>query len=377
MIAKAGASMEVDLKRLQRIVVGALLGILLSTTAQAATSPVEMLRELFRRPETEWKQILTQSRSLLDQQFFENVEKRIRWGIENNHIDDAFRFAMVGDFASEVRNRPANFRIDLAELFFQAQNLTMAGQIVDNIMVTSPGTEPGKQAMFLKARMLEMQRDVFRAHEFYVELAKLGYRAGESWYKAGQISMAIQQESRAEKEWENAQKAGNLEAGIALEQYRRQAKGDWVDAFPPVENRPDIDTTTGIEPKAPELEEDYLFAADLALQEGELDTARAKLNAAYEKSPKDLDVVRRMGALLYRMGHLEEARAFLDTALADAPQDVELLRTRANTEERLFDRSKKPDHLERALADYSKAVRLQPNHQFLTIEYQRAQEKKS
>ena len=75
------------------------------------------------------------------------------------------------------------------------------------------------------------------------------------------------------------------------------------------------------------------------------------------------------------MGDLEEAKAFLDVAIGMSPQDPELLRFRGNTYERMFDRSREVKHLENALADYRQAMQLSPNHQFLVIEFQRAQTK--
>ena len=105
-----------------------------------------MLMEMFRTPITEWRQQLKDNSRLLDEDFFTNVGKRIRWGIENNHVDDAFRFAIAGDFACEAVSRPANYRIDLAELFYKAENTTMTGQIIDNIIITSLGHFYGVRA---------------------------------------------------------------------------------------------------------------------------------------------------------------------------------------------------------------------------------------
>ena len=78
--------------------------------------PVKMLRELFRSPVTEWERILTKNRSILNESFFENIAKRIRWGVGNGHIDDAHRFALVGDMAARVAGSKAVFRSDLWEL---------------------------------------------------------------------------------------------------------------------------------------------------------------------------------------------------------------------------------------------------------------------
>lgn len=83
--------------------------------------PVKMLRELFRSPVTEWERILTKNRSILNESFFENVGKRIRWGVENGHIDDAHRFALVGDVAARVTGSKAVFRSDLQEFLQRGQ----------------------------------------------------------------------------------------------------------------------------------------------------------------------------------------------------------------------------------------------------------------
>lgn len=360
---------------MRRFTLTALLLVALGVTAQAASTQVEMLRDMFRRPVTEWKDVMKESKPLLTAKFFTDVEKRVRWGIENNHIDDAFRFAMVGDFAAEIKKRPANFRIDLAELFYKAENRTMAGQIVDNIVLTSPGTTPAKRALFLRGQLFELANDLFAAHNTYLQLAESRYEPATTWYKAGVLSMLMQRESEGLKELEQAKRAGNVEAGLLIEQHKERMNTPLApDVIPPIENRPGIDTNTGLTPKS--KKDELLKAAQDVLNEGDLPGAKTKYLAAYKAYPNDLDVVRPMAALHYRMGNLDEARAFLDSVLKNNPNDAELLRFRANTLERLFDRKKDPQLLVLALKDYSQAVKVAPNHKFLNSEYARAKAKK-
>jgi hypothetical protein len=365
----------------RRCIASVMMLLLTVATAQAASSPVEMLRDLFRSPVTEWKQILAQSKGILNEQFFTNVEKRVRWGIENNHVDDAMRFAMVGDFASEVKNRPAPYRIDLAQLFFDAENYTMAGQMVENILITSPKTPAGRRAKYIKAAMLELKQDFFSAHLLYVELAKDGYEEGEMWFKAGLISKWLQQENRMAEEWQRASKAGHVQARVELEKYRAAMKGDWDQVIPPLENSAEtnaaisdnsVNNSSGMPDKDKKLVDVAAY-----IDNGDLASAKSVLQDLYRDNPRDNEVTRKLSALLYRMGELEEAKAFLDAALAASPQDAELLRFRANTTERMFDRSREAKHLQAALADYGLAVKLAPNHRFLPMEYERAQKKKS
>ena len=363
----------------RRSVQGVMLLLFLMGTAQAQSTPVEMLRDLFRSPVTEWKQILGESKGLLNEQFFTNVEKRVRWGIENNHIDDAMRFAMVGDFASELKSRPAPYRIDLAQLFYDAENYTMCGQMVENILITSPGTPAAQRAKYLKGAMAELRQDFFSAHLLYVELAEEGYEEGDMWFKAGLLSKWLQQEERMAKEWERAMKAGNVQARVELEKYRAAMKGDWDTIIPPKENSPETEAAlenNAVTAPKPGKDEKLVDVA-AAVNNGDLGTARSILQELNRQDPRDNEVIRKLSALLYRMGELEEARAFLDAALGASPQDVELLRFRANTAERMFDRSREARHLEAALVDYTLAVKLAPNHRFLPLEYERAQKKKS
>ncbi|MFA5508705.1 MAG: tetratricopeptide repeat protein [Vulcanimicrobiota bacterium] len=361
---------------LKRRCIASAIILLLTVAAHAADSPVEMLRDLFRSPVTEWKQILSQSKPLLTEQFFTNVEKRVRWGIENNHIDDAMRFAMVGDFAAEIKARPAPYRVDLAQLFFDAQNYTMAGQMVDNVLITSPETESGRKAKHIKARMAEMKQDYFNAHNLYEELARVGYEEGEMWYKAGSLSMWLEQETRAKEELNRAVKAGHVQARIELEKLVAREKGDWNQLIPPTPNSQETSAHLDQTPTNPASDKDKkLVDAAAAVDNGDLAQAKTIYQGLYREFPQDPEITRSLSALLYRMGSLEEARAFLDTALGTFPQSVDLLRFRANTEERMYDRSREVGHLEKALADYNTAIKLAPNHQFLVIEYQRAQAK--
>ena len=352
-----------------------LLGLILVTQAQAATTTVEMLRDMFRRPVTEWREVLQSNRALLDQQFFSNVEKRIRWGIENNHIDDAFRFAMVGDFGSEAKNQPANFRIDLAELFFNAENYVMAGQIVDNIMVTSPDTPAAKRAAFLRARLFEMQKNLFQAHEAYVELAKQNYKPDETWHKAGLISMMVNQESRGLEELKRAKEAGSVPAGIDYDRYKSQLTGDWVESFPTAPNTSGT-TNEGLvnTNKGPDKAE-LVTEAKSAVLAGNLDLGRAKYQQAYQLDKNNPEIFRGLAAVLYRQGALGEAKAFLDEVITRDQNDPELYRFRGNVMERMFDRDKDKQNLAAAIADYQQALSLSPNHQFLQTEYQRAKSK--
>lgn len=335
--------------------------------AAHAITPVEMLRDMFRKPVTEWKADLQNHNKLLTNDFFENIEKRIRWGIENNHIDDAFRFAMVGDFGAEVKRRPANFRIDLAELFFKAENYLMAAQIIDNIRISSPGTPAANRADFLRGRLLEIQGDLFEAHKNYVELAEKGVERAECYYKAGMISMAIQEESRGEKELQKAADLGHTQAAEHLRKYR-EGLGGWDKIAPlPNSDRTNTSTTnTGASSDGP---------ARLAIASGDLGKGVIEYEKLLVKDPTNVTYLRGLAGLHYRRGDLDQAIEVANRGLQAHPNDVKLLRYRGNAYERRFDRTGQGSDLTEALADYRKASAIDPNDKILQLELKRASDK--
>ena len=114
------------------------LAAILTTAAQAAyDNPKDMLVEMFRRPYTEWREVLLDSRTLLTADFFQKVEQRIRWAMERKEYDDAARFAMVGDLAADVRSYPGNFRLNLAREFGSQGEVEISRRLAEDILKTT------------------------------------------------------------------------------------------------------------------------------------------------------------------------------------------------------------------------------------------------
>lgn len=112
-----------------------------------ASESTEMVRSLLRTPNSEWREALQHSVHLLDDQFFESIDKRVSWGINNNHKDDALLFARVGDFAAEARNRPATFRLNLAKVLIEVDDPEMAREVIDDILNTQATTETSRKSI--------------------------------------------------------------------------------------------------------------------------------------------------------------------------------------------------------------------------------------
>ena len=100
----------------------ALLGLLVGPASARWFSPsvtedqqVQMLKRVVSAPLPKWKEELRAERELLDESFFIRTERRMQRGFDNGHIDDAIRFATIGDLAAQVVGRPGNFREKLLQ----------------------------------------------------------------------------------------------------------------------------------------------------------------------------------------------------------------------------------------------------------------------
>lgn len=147
--------------------------VLLAGAARAAdeAAQVQMLRTLFTCPALEWRPILEAHRDLLDDSFFERVDGRVRWSRDKGRRDDAFRFALVGDLAGQVMNRPCHFRELLMPLVMPSEDPPPPGCSVHR---TSD-----LPARFLKATVLRLAGKVEEARALYEELALEGYQREE------------------------------------------------------------------------------------------------------------------------------------------------------------------------------------------------------
>lgn len=347
---------------------GLVLGLLLSP-GRAEGTAVGVLREMFRRPVTEWKGTLRAHSHLLDGEFFASVDRRIQWGLDNGHVDDAFRFAMVGDFAAEAVGRPQSYRVDLAQGFFDVQEDQLASQVVEDVLQTSAGSRSAIRAQFLRGQIRARLQDLDGAYQDFRTLADMGYRPEETWYQCGLISSFVGREERARVEFE---KAGRQEPEPARELI---IPPGWVRAGPyrpadlGLRHYDDYESAPDVCPGSPDL---YSESQPKVRVEN-LDVLLQLAAASYDLTdPVACGVY---GSLLYRVGALSQASSVYDAAISGHPESVDLLRGRGNTLERLYDQTGQRSRLMAALADYRRAAQLAPEHELLRWELARAEAK--
>lgn len=102
--------------------------LLVPPTALGATDESQrlLLNRVLRAEPSDWSAVLVDHREQLDDEFLQRVQDRILLSLQNNQVDDAIRFAVVGDLASETMGRTGDFRATLVEAFEKAGNAEAA-----------------------------------------------------------------------------------------------------------------------------------------------------------------------------------------------------------------------------------------------------------
>ncbi|MEW6281683.1 MAG: CDC27 family protein [Candidatus Eremiobacterota bacterium] len=332
-------------------------GLLGPAPARAAdeTAQVLMLRELFRTEQTQWMSTLEKHRGLLDASFFERCEARIRWALDNFHVEDAFRFAIVADFAAKLTGRPAMYRLELAEAAYKAGNVQLFDDIIQNVLVTDPGN---LGALFLKCTSLMDKRQFAPAYETLRDLEAKNFNLPKVCYLMALIEISM---GETQKAIEHLKKSGLPEALALLEKIQQQ-KDDL--RFVP--------TSAG----NPEAEK--LFAeAERYLAMGDLMTAESLYTKTLQIDPKHKNAGKYLGAVFYRQRELAKAVDLLAQVVRLDSQDPEAWHFLGNALERTFDTSGDAASLQNAIKAYQEAARLEPNNAIIQGELLRAQSKLS
>ena len=120
------------------IATGTFLGaaLLLATpAARCATDESQrlLLSQVLRAEPSDWSAVLVDHREQLDEEFLQRVQDSILLSLQNNQVDEAIRFAVVGDLASEAMGRTGDFRATLIEAFEKAGNAEAARQARESL----------------------------------------------------------------------------------------------------------------------------------------------------------------------------------------------------------------------------------------------------
>ena len=351
------------------ILAASLAGSLICAPALAVdeTQQVELLRQVFRLPINEWPGKLREGSGLIDQAFFERVDKRIRWSVDNNQIDDAIRFAMVGDFACDAVGRKGGYRYAMILAFQKNGNDAQALDLIDNVMPTHPTFN---EVRFLRANYRRAANEITAAREDYEYLIGQNYRIDDCHYAMGIMFLVMERESEAKKEFALALQANPKHPGALPEMERlNQRVAGGTDLFSDI---PVLGSDVKVDPK---LHAQYFQEAENELKAAKWGAAEAAFKKAIVANPKEPIYRVNMGALQYRLGRLNDAINILRGAVSLSPKNADAWRFLACSYERQFDTTQSPQDLDFAKKSFEKVLEVRPGDSIAQMSLDRLKKK--
>ncbi len=369
------------MSRFQRLLILALLlGLLMpsSPPARAADESLQvmMLKRLFATSTLQWREVLEQNRKILDNSFFERVERRIRWGLDNGQVEDAVRFAVVADMAGLVVNRKTNYRLELAQMFLRLGNIQMTMDLVDNILVMDPKNQAVR---FFKASVVHDGGNLVDSYMLYDALAREGYRKAECLYRMALIELRREDQPLARRHLEEAVRLDPQHA-LARQELDRLVRALSSARVVPSEvgSSPGADLppfsgagAASLTPEQKVRAQGFFDEAEMARQQGDLPRAAELFNNAIQANPQMVKAHVYLGAIYFQLRNIEPAIRALEQACRIDPQDAEAWRYLGYCYERRYDASQDVGDLTRASEAFAKAGVLDPQNPLLKMDIER------
>ncbi|MBQ7528558.1 tetratricopeptide repeat protein [bacterium] len=369
-------------KYLQSLTLTALLGtsLLVSCPVQAAdeASQVLMLRRVFSAPVEYWPDILKKSTHLIDKSFFERVEQRMKWSIDNGQIEDAMRFAYVGDLAGNIVDRKKNYRMQMSQLFRKLGNFSLAIDLINNVCVFEPDN---KEALFYKASLLQDSGDNVDSYPIYKQLAQDNYKRSECYYRMALLELQRDEIEEARDHLRECLKLDSKHALArkSLDQLERALakatfipKDDIQGSGLPIANLKDVPISTSDSSKALSL----AHQGDSALKEGSITQAQEFYEQSLALDKNSAPALMGSGIVSYRQGDLEGAiRNFQAASQKFTTGNADLEHYLGCCYELRYDLKKDKSDLEKAQKHFEKCQELNPQHELVEWDLKRIYKK--
>lgn len=336
---------------------------------------VQMLKQMFRLEQSQWPQTLKDNAGLIDESFFERIDQRIRWSANNNQVEDAIRFAMVGDFACDAVGKQGGYRLGLVEAFRKSGNSELAQTLVDNILITDPGNLP---AHYYRACYRRDAMDTGGAMEDFKWCIDHNYQLAPSYYFMAAICVVMDKQAEARKYVEECLKIDpNFDGAQAM--LTRLMPSTVAPEVPNIFN--DIPLPESTQPVVQrkvdrKFHDQYFAKAEAAFRAGKFKEAEDSYVDAINADKNHADDWIFLAALHYRLGKFDMGLRELRAGLSLDPKRVDAWRYVGCCYERMFDRSQSANELKYAKHAYERALELQPGDPVATMGLERLSSKK-
>ncbi len=367
------------LRSWSKIIVSFVICLLLAGIANPVSAAEEslqalMLRKMFASPTDQWQKVLKDNRQLLDTSFFERVEARMRWSIDNGQIDDALRFAYAGDLAGEVVKRKTDYRLQMAQLFRHRGNMVLAADIVSNILITDPHDN---EAKFYKASLMHDGGKLLEAYPIYEELYRDGVHKAECAYRMALVDIQKQDILLAKKRLEDAIKIDPQHDMARIELAKLDKFISSASFAPPTTSKAatiPVDTNdTWNDKRITTLMDDASFA----LASNEPNKAIDLYNQVIALDPTMAKAYVNVGAIYFQQGEFEMAMRNFILANKYSPNSFEITRYMGFCCEGMYDQNGDKRDLARASDYYAQSNSLNPNNDLIKFDLNRIEAKKN
>lgn len=207
-----------------------LIGVAIADEAEQ----VRMLKQLLAQPEDRWQQMLAENKALLDPEFFQRIEQRIRWDLANCYQNDAIRFAHIGDLALGVVGEKPRFvaiAVPQRPTEVRVEPDRRAGTASD-----FPAKPAESREAILEARAAELQGRTETAERLYRQSLVDNPKSWTGWLELArfhethrQFEMAAQEYQQMTRLWPRQGKAWLLRAKCAEARFDRLPDWNAVD----------------------------------------------------------------------------------------------------------------------------------------------------
>lgn len=328
-------------------------GLLLTAPALAVEegAQAQMLKQMFQLPATDWPGFLNENAGLLDQSFFERIDARIRWSADSNQVEDAVRFAQVGDLACDAAGRLGGYRLGLVVALQKAGNDVTARGVLEHIMQTHPNSA---EARFLRAAYRRLDLDWAGALDDYQRVINQNFRTADCHYYSGLCHNALEKPRDALAAFRRAAALGNELAPAEVERLQKTviaADVPFSDVAPPVTVDRKVD---------PAKHAVYFRTAEEANRAGRLATALQNYEDACKADRTQAYYWICLGACRYKSGQPEQAATEIRQGLNLNGKSVEGWRYLACCYERIYDKTLAPLDLGNARHSYEQVLKLMP-----------------
>lgn len=344
-------------------------GLMLAAPARAGEEALQaqMLKQLFGQNRSEWPGILNENSGLLDQSFFERIDARIRWSAEANQVEDAVRFAEVGDLACDAAGRLGGYRLGLVMALQKAGNDVLARQVVESILQTHPHNA---EARYIRAAYRRGELDWSGAAEDYQRLVGQSHRLADTNYYLGVCYQKTDRQREALAAHRRAAALGHPQAPEEVEKLQKVVISPdvpFADVAVPVRNERKVD---------PGQHAQYFRKAEEENRAGHLATALLSYEDAVKADATQANYWIYLGAARYKYGQPDEAAADIRKGLNLNARSIEGWRFLGCSYERVFDRTQAPLDLGNARQAYEQVLKLMPGDPVARMALQRLATKK-